>query len=268
MNERELLAKAEQGNIESQFELGMLYKEAGELNKAGHWLNTAANNSSSGENSKATRAKARSSLGLMYANAGNMEQAKLFMEAAAMDGEVPAIRNLMFLNSMNGLPGDNREGFLKWTKELAYKHDEYTAMVLLGAVYFGCPKNDVISKLSIGPEHYNVEEGYRLIEKGIELAEKEGDKSRLIFTDYFEAALAYQSDTRKSYMGGKSFLYEKLGLKAWERKLYFAEKALELAKQDKNGAQFLEAYTGFRDAAKKELEDLRAVKKSEDAIRG
>jgi TPR repeat protein len=252
-NKNELLFKAEKGDIGSQYDLWDLYFSEDNMEEAVYWLEKAATNNNTDSNTIKIKTKAQGNLGFYHLSTGNTTKGIKLMEEAAENGATGALRNLMFLSSLDQLPGDNCENFFKWAGKLANEHNDYVAMITLGTVYCGNPKHPIINGLGINEDYFNPKKGFELIEDGIELANKDKENNRLIHTDYFHIAHAYHHDIRPE---GKRIKYENDGIKACKLKLSYATTALELAqKDDEFDPEMLNAFILFKNAAEKECKE-------------
>ena len=229
-SKNELINKANQGNSDSQLELGLCYA---------------------------------------YCDNGfdrDQKEAVFWLKKAADSGNLDAMMNLINL-VRTGRSADwldiKGNDFIKWLKKAAKEAKNQShkslAMVILGSIYLGDDENNYIWRFQEFTSLNDPPKGLRLIEEGIAIAEGLGENNMLKYIDYYEIWNAYHADTRKPVNRlGDSYIYNKMGtVKGLERKYYSADKALVLAKKGNAHPQYISAYEM---ALESTIEELRAAR--------
>ena len=234
---KNLIDKAEQGDLESQYKLGRAYKfgEEGfgkDLLQAHKWLKLAA---------EGNHAEAQLTYAYFFIDIGNqahikhdLEEGTYWLKRAGDNGNAQALWLLIGVYA-NFTPETSADAVVECFKTLISSCNDYAAAVELGAIYCSSPANKHIRRFPGLKTYTDPEKGYRLMEEGIRLAECQ-EENPLKYEQYAMICQAYDCDTSKSY---KPELEDSRCFKgsdkiiALAKKMCYAEKAL-VALQNKN----------------------------------
>lgn len=274
----ELLKKAESGDVESQYQLGYNFMNADkgfvqDSEKGYFWLCKAANSN---------HAKAQGQLGYFYLCKGDTSEAISWYEKGAANGNEYSVMSLTVVYSEPSYGMSDADKFLKWTKVLANEYNDAIAIVELGIIYCGREDSTHVKLYGLTGllKYQNIEEGLRLIEKGVKVAESL-DENPLKFHHYEDASDVYLGLIKAHDCDLDSYDYKSQGktyLSHFEYMIHLRTKNTEYAKkaalhikmqQEPKPSQehikiYEDAYTYAKEALKIALEAHENVKGLEE----
>jgi len=192
-----LIDKAQSGDLESQFELGLAYKYGKDgftqdIREAYRCFELAA---------ELNHALAQYHFALMHISDNSdgcvkddKEKAVYWLEKAVSNGDFYAIHTLIDIYE-NSASDDNAVTIIKLFEVLVNNHQSIEAMIELGTIYCAAPDNMNINKIPKLASHRNPDRGFRLIEDGVRLAES-AKKNQLDYMQYQQISHAYMAYTR------------------------------------------------------------------------
>ena len=226
-----LLDKASQGDLESQYKLGRAYKfgEEGfekDLLEGHKWLKQAA---------EGGHTEAQLIYAYFFIDIGNqahikhdLKEGTYWLKKAGENGNAQALWLLIGVYA-NFSPDTSSDSVVECFKTLISTCDDYAAAVELGAIYCGSPMNKHVRRFPGLQSYCDPEKGFRLMEEGIRMAESK-EVNPLKYEQYTMICQAYDSDTSKAY---KPELADSCCFKGSDRiialakKLCYSEKALD-----------------------------------------
>ena len=144
-------------------------------------------------------------LGVACSEEGNHKGAVEWWDMSAEEGNRNAAINLVFYHRNNAVGMANKQRFLYWLKKLAYYFKDGWGQVLLGIIYCGTRGHTVAF---FGADSFvselNPEEGLRLLNEGVPLAEEKGNPE-LTWVDYSDISASYSRYRINAYEGKEGF---------------------------------------------------------------
>ena len=146
-------------------------------------------------------------LGMACNKEGNLKGAVVWWKKSANAGNRTAAVNLVLLhwNDRFGMP--DKQEFLHWFKKLAYDFKDGWGQAQLGIIYCGEIHGQWAESLG-GREAFvselNPDEGLRLLNEGVPLAEEKGNP-KLDWQDYDHIHASYLRYNVKAYDGAEGF---------------------------------------------------------------
>ena len=145
-------------------------------------------------------------LGIACLDEGNPKGAVEWLKKSAIAGNRTAAFNLVLIHRDDQFGMPDKQEFFRWLKKLAYDFKDGWGQVQLGIIYCGTHvgvpfaffgKDLFVSEL-------NPEEGLRLLNEGVPIAEKKGSP-KLDSHDYYDISASYYQYRICAYEGKEGF---------------------------------------------------------------
>jgi len=231
-----LIDKANQGDLESQYKLGRAYKfgEDGfekDVLEGYKWLKEAA---------EGGHAEAQLTFAYFFIDIGNqahikhdLKEGTHWLRKAGENGCAQALWLLIGVYA-NFAPDTSGDEVVECFKSLIGSCNDYTAAVELGSIYCGNAMNKHVRRFPGLAAYCDPEKGFRLLEEGIRLAEAQ-EENPLKYEQYAMICQAYDADTSKVYnpeLADTRIFKGSDRVVALAKKLCYAEKALDALKNN------------------------------------
>jgi TPR repeat protein len=278
----ELIKKAEQGDAESQFNLGLDYSFGDaevplDADKALLWYGKAFNNPNASDDVKV---KAALRTAFLYSSDSkafikhDWDKLLYWLGVSAELGSVKAAQTIVDVLMRPDYPNADSDLFIKWLKKLAYDYKEPAYMLELAGIYSGEPVNPMyFMKWPNLANLADLKEAYRLCKEAADIAK--GKEKELLHYSHCEIIeKVYHKESRRMMADNKHLLddvtkspKETLDLMnsvihMTEKKLYFAEMTIDMMKAAGESDVWINAQTEMMNATKETLRNYKSARDS------